>query len=99
MGHRGDEAESAAGLGDLDKSGIFRLVGPTELAVLTIRGDLAQDAEQYRSLGAEMLLQNDLKLDGDKLVLEGRLIDLASQQTIVAMRPTRSPLRAMAYAA
>ena len=71
---------------DLDKSGIFRLIGPAELAVLTLNGALAHDAEQYRSLGAEMLLQNDLKLEGDRLVLEGRLIDLASQQTIVGKR-------------
>jgi TolB protein len=71
---------------DLDRSGIFRIVGAAELAVLTLRGNLAQDADQYRSLGAEMLLQNELKLDGDRLVLEGRLIDLASQQTIVGKR-------------
>jgi TolB protein len=71
---------------DLEKSGIFRIVGASELAVLTIQGNLAHDSEQYRSLGAEMLLSNELKLDGDRLVLEGRLIDLASQQTIVGKR-------------
>lgn len=71
---------------DLDKSGIFRIVGADELAVLTLRGNLEQDADQYRSLGAEMLLQSDLRQEGDRLVLEGRLIDLASRQAIVGKR-------------
>lgn len=73
-------------LRDLSRSGIFRLLGADELAVLTLSGDLEKDADFYRSLGAEMLLANDLKLDGDRLVLEGRLIDLASRQTIVGKR-------------
>ncbi len=71
---------------DLDKSGIFRLLRSDELAVLSLTGDLAHDADQYRSLGAEMLLQDELKLEGDKLVLEGRLVDLGSRQTIVGKR-------------
>ena len=71
---------------DLEKSGIFRLQEADELAVLTLTGDLAHDADQYRSLGAEMLLQNEIKLDGDRLVIEGRLIDLASRQPIVGKR-------------
>jgi TolB protein len=71
---------------DLDRSGIFRILDAAELAVLTLSGSLEADADQYRSLGAEMLLQSDLKLDGDRLVLEGRLIDLASRQTIVGKR-------------
>ena len=71
---------------DLDKSGIFRLQEADELAVLTLTGDLAHDADQYRSLGAEMLLQNEIKQDGDRLVIEGRLIDLASRQPIVGKR-------------
>jgi TolB protein len=33
-----------------------------------------------------MLVQNELKLEGDRLVLEGRLVDLASRQTIVGKR-------------
>jgi TolB protein len=33
-----------------------------------------------------MLLQNEIKLEGDRLVLEGRLVDLASRQTIVGKR-------------
>lgn len=71
---------------DLERTGIFDLLGPEELAVLQLTGDLARDADQYRSLGAAMLLQNELKLEGDRIVLEGRLVDLASQQTIVGKR-------------
>lgn len=71
---------------DLEKSGIFRLLEGDELSVLTLTGDLAHDADQYRSLGAEMLLANEIKQDGDRLVIEGRLIDLASRQPIVGKR-------------
>jgi hypothetical protein len=35
---------------DLEKSGIFRIQEAEELAVLTLTGDLAHDADQYRSL-------------------------------------------------
>ena len=71
---------------DLEKSGVFRVQGADELAVLSLDGSLEHDADQYRSLGAEMLLQNALKLEGERLVLEGRLIDLASRQPIVGKR-------------
>jgi len=71
---------------DLDKSGIFRLLEAEEFAVLTLTGDLEHDADQYRSIGAEMLLLNEIKQDGDRLVIEGRLIDLASRQPIVGKR-------------
>jgi TolB protein len=71
---------------DLERTGVFEILGPQELAVLTLSGDLEKDADQYRSLGASMLLQNELKLEGDRLVLEGRLVDLASKQTIVGKR-------------
>jgi len=71
---------------DLERSGVFQILGPDELSVLTLTGDLERDADQYRSLGAAMLLQNEIKLEGDRLVLEGRLVDLASRQTIVGKR-------------
>jgi TolB protein len=71
---------------DLQRCGVFEILGPDDLAVLTLTGDLTKDADQYRSLGATMLLQNELRLEGDRLVLEGRLVDLASQQTIVGKR-------------
>ncbi len=72
--------------GDLERTGIFEILGPDELAVLQLTGDLERDADQYRSLGAAMLLQNEVKLEGDRIVLEGRLVDLASRQTIVGKR-------------
>ncbi|KAB2966960.1 MAG: Tol-Pal system beta propeller repeat protein TolB, partial [Thermoanaerobaculia bacterium] len=71
---------------DLERSGVFELLGPAELAVLALTGDLEKDADQYRSLGAAMLLQNELKVEDGRLVLEGRLVDLASRQTIVGKR-------------
>jgi TolB protein len=71
---------------DLQRSGVFRLIEPDELGVLTLTGDLEHDADQYRSLGAAMLLQDDLKVEDGRLVLEGRLIDLASRQIIVGKR-------------
>jgi TolB protein len=71
---------------DLERTGVFQLLGPEELSVLTLTGDLERDADQYRSLGAAMLLQHEIKFEGDRLVLEGRLVDLASRQTIVGKR-------------
>ena len=71
---------------DLERSGVFELLGPAELSVLTLTGDLEKDADQYRSLGAAMLLQSELKMEDGRLVLEGRLVDLASRQTIVGKR-------------
>jgi len=71
---------------DLERSGIFDILGPDQLAVLTLSGDLERDADQYRSLGASMLLSCDIKLEGERIVLEGRLVDLASRQTIVGKR-------------
>ncbi len=71
---------------DLVRTAIFEILGPEELAVLDLKGNLEHDADQYRSLGAAMLLQSEVKLEGDRLVLEGRLVDLASRQTIVGKR-------------
>jgi len=71
---------------DLERSGIFNLLGPDQLGVLTLTGDLEKDADQYRSLGASMLLLAEIKIEDNRLVLEGRLIDLASRQTIVGKR-------------
>lgn len=76
---------------DLDRSGIFEMQGPDDFTVLALTGDLAKDAEQYRSLGNEVVLLNEIKVEGDKIVLEGRLSDLASQQTIVGKRYRGTP--------
>ncbi len=71
---------------DLDASGIFRIQGPSELAVLTLTGDPARDFELYRSLGSQVLLEVVFKEEGGMLVLEGRLYDLASGEPILGKR-------------
>jgi TolB protein len=71
---------------DLDRSGIFVIQGPEELAVLQLTGDNARDFEGYRSLGNEVLLLGDLYEEGGRLVLEGRVYDLQSAQSILGKR-------------
>jgi TolB protein len=71
---------------DLDYAGIFNVQGPTELAVLTLSGERRADFEQYRSLGNELVLQADVKVEGGKLVVEGRLYDLASAMSVLGKR-------------
>jgi len=71
---------------DLLASRIFEIQGPAELAVLQLTGDPAHDNEQYRSLGNEVLLLADVKQEEGKVVLEGRILDLKSGQSIVGKR-------------
>ena len=71
---------------DLAGAGVFAVQGPAELAVLTLSGDPERDFEQYRSLGNEVVLLADFKLEGDRLALEGRLYDLPSRQAILGKR-------------
>jgi TolB protein len=71
---------------DLLDSRIFQIQGPAELAVLTLTGEVGKDNLLYQSLGNEVLLQGLFKSEGEKLVLEGRLIDLKSGQTILGKR-------------
>ena len=73
---------------DLLGTGIFHLQGPAELAVLQLTGDDARDRELYRSLGNELLLTSDIVVEGDRLTLEGRLIDLASGEPVLGKRYT-----------
>ncbi len=87
-------AESAATVGeveatlraDLDSSRIFVIQGPAELAVIELTGDEPRDRELYRSLGNEVVLKMDLSLEGDRLALEGRVVDLESGQTVLGKR-------------
>ena len=76
---------------DLDDSGVFQVQGPTELSVVTLSGDFAKDADQYRGLGNEVLLNAEVKTEGPRVVLEGRLVDLASRQTILGKRYAGDP--------
>ena len=71
---------------DLERSGVFIVQGPEELAVLRLTGDPARDYELYRSLGNEILLLGDVYEEGGRLVLEGRVYDLKSGQSILGKR-------------
>jgi TolB protein len=71
---------------DLQRSRIFEMQGPAELAVLQLTGEPTRDFELYRSLGNEVLLVGDLFEEGGRLVLEGRLYDLKSGQSILGKR-------------
>jgi TolB protein len=71
---------------DLDRTGIFVLQGPTELAPLHLTGEQAKDFEQYRSLGNEVLLLGEVYEEGGRLALEGRVFDLKSGQSILGKR-------------
>ena len=71
---------------DLERSGVFVVQGPEELAVLQLTGDAARDNELYRSLGNEILLLGDVFEEGGRLVLEGRVYDLKSGQSILGKR-------------
>ncbi len=71
---------------DLEVSGYFAIQGPADFRVLQLSGDPARDAEQYRSLGNEILLLGDVRAEGERLVFEGRLFDLQSGQGILAKR-------------
>ncbi len=90
-GLRGETLEAAKEIeqtlrDDLDQTAVFNSQGPTELAVLTLTGDRTQDFEQYRSLGNEVVLLSTIKLEGDKLVLDGWVYDLPSKQSILGKR-------------
>src|SRR5204862_4962000 len=76
---------------DLDASRIFAIQGPAELGVLTLTGDAAKDAEQYLSLGNEVLLAGEIKEEDGKVALEGRILDLKSGQSILGKRYRGEP--------
>ena len=71
---------------DLELSGYFVIQGPQDFAALSLTGDPAQDVEQYRSVGSQILIVGDLRAEGDRIVFEGRLFDVASGRTILAKR-------------
>jgi TolB protein len=71
---------------DLEASGVFQIQGPEDLAVLTLTGVQATDFELYRSLTNQSVLVAEAYEEEDKFVVEGRLYDLASQQSILGKR-------------
>lgn len=71
---------------DLEYSPAFNVQGPTELSVLVLTGADENDFEQYRSLGNDVLLRAEIAREGDRMVLVGRVYDLASRQPIDGKR-------------
>jgi len=71
---------------DLDYSGYFEIQGPDALSGLALSGDVQKDLAAYRSTGNEVLLLGDMRTEGDKLVFEGRVLDLGSGQAVLAKR-------------
>ncbi len=71
---------------DLEVSGYFEIQGPDVLSGLALTGDVQQDLAAYRSTGNEVLLLGDLRAEGDRVVFEGRVLDLGSGQAVLAKR-------------
>jgi TolB protein len=63
---------------DLELSGVFDIQGPEMLALLELAGEREQDLLKLRSVGNEVALYNELRLDRDRVVLDGRMYDVAS---------------------
>jgi len=73
-------------LADLAFTQLFDVQGPSILAAVRLTGDRASDLEQYRAFGNEVALLTEFKLNGDELIVEGRVYDLANGQFILGKR-------------
>ncbi len=71
---------------DLELTGIFNIQGQDALQALTLTGQPERDFEQYRSVGNEVVLLSELKIEDSRLILEGRMYDLASRSLILGKR-------------
>lgn len=71
---------------DLELSGYFDIRGPEQLRALALTGNLQSDLAVYREAGNEVLLLGDVRAEGNRLVFEGRVLDLGSGQPILAKR-------------
>ena len=74
---------------DLDLSGLFRFVDPQSF--LDDAGHIGLfstqvNFPQWRLLGAETLIKGTYHLDGDKLVVEGRLFDVVNRRLLTGRR-------------
>jgi TolB protein len=85
-GRRAVETLESALREDLERSGIFVIQGPRQLAPLRLTGEQARDFELYRSFGNEILLSGQVYEEGGRLILEGRVLDLQSAQSILGKR-------------
>ncbi len=92
VGEYGGEAGRSAKLldqtlrGDLEETRLFEIHGPWAFDVLDLTGNRAEDFEQYRSLGDEVVLLGKVQPNRDRLVFEGRLYDLKGGEAILAKR-------------
>jgi TolB protein len=68
---------------DLELSGVFDVQGPEMLSLLELSGERERDLVKLRSVGNEVALYNEIKLDRDRVVLDGRMYDLASGSFIL----------------
>ena len=59
--------------------------------MLALTGDREHDFEQYRSLANELMLLATVKREGDRIILEGRVYDLASRQSVAGKRYRGQP--------
>jgi TolB protein len=71
---------------DLDVTRAFDIQGPDALSVLRLSGDPIKDLEGYRSLGNEILLLAEVSQEGERIVFEGRLLDLKNGDPILGKR-------------
>ena len=71
---------------DLAFTQLFDVQGPEVLSAVRLTGERAEDLEQYRAYGNAVALLTEFKLNGDELILEGRVYDLASGQFILGKR-------------
>ncbi len=71
---------------DLEASGVFIVQGPDQLAVLDLTGDPLTDYLLYESLGNKLLLDADVIEEPGRLVLEGRVFNLASASSVLGKR-------------
>ena len=79
---------------DLDYSMVFNLVSP-EFYPDIESGDGPPDFTEWRQSGAEALIRGFVRRQGDDLIVEFRLYDVASGQQIIGKRyPVRIPVTA-----
>ncbi len=71
---------------DLLRSRVIAIQGQQELSVLQLTGDRDRDYQQYRSLGNELLLQIDVLAEDGQVVVEGRLFDLGTGDSLLGKR-------------
>ncbi|MFQ5525996.1 MAG: hypothetical protein ACE5GX_07005 [Thermoanaerobaculia bacterium] len=71
---------------DLEASGVFQVQGPEQLSVLELTGDPITDYQLYQALANELLLDAEVIEEPGRLVLEGRVFNLASANSVLGKR-------------